>query len=42
MARGRLLAASIAVALLATASAMAAKVDEPVNADGSTALQVAA
>ena len=42
MVRGRLLAASVAVALLATASATAAKVDEAVNADGSTALQVAA
>ena len=42
MARGGLLSAAIAVALLAAAGARAGQVDEPVRPDGSTALQVAA
>jgi len=42
MVRGGTLAASVAVALLLTAGALAANVDQPVRADGSTALLVAA
>ncbi len=42
MSRGVITLASVAVALLATASVSAAKVDEPVRADGTTPLQMAA
>jgi ankyrin repeat protein len=41
MTRGATLLAFVATALLSTAEVMASKIDEPVRADGATALQVA-